>query len=563
MGKKRRPFINKSKSVTFKLVSRPPDDPLFADESAPNYVLVEKKTNQTAPLETENNKRKHWELLSPSERKAEQAKYGVYFDDEYNYLQHLLDAKDLDDAPKLNWEVHNLEPKFENLDNSEFPEMKHPEEQPLKLMLPSSVFETSFKEKDSLAKRAALPVGPQLHWDPDLAEGLDDDFDCQNPDNQLDDDFVIQAMGKDNCQVTDFSENESYLLENINEVGFTDMGNVSEDDNLSLCGAASGSDFDDNLDEEARDHFPPNDETLMKQLLNVKKIKQQFKMDYDQFSNKSASTHFTEYSLSSSVVPRSEQLKTLDEKFEQMFIREYGDEDAIGALDNNDELEDGNIDPNNSELMASLVEEYQEAKRANFGLQYVGNSDSIDFVRKNFVSNVDNKCDIENTYSSDSSETDYEEIQVEDTARKGDKERFDCESILSTYSNTNYHPKVLHDTDRYGNILKSRKMSSHIRFNSRNGMPIGVEGPVSLTTNNLARLDQSSIRTDVSRLTELSIRPRHETLEEKRVRKKELKEYRSARRIEKKANRIAFGEEKVKLHKAEMNAVRQKKIDVI
>lgn len=38
-------------------------------------------------------------------------------------------------------------------------------------------------------------VGPQLDWDPDIVAGLDVDFDYDNPDNVLEDDFVAIAEG--------------------------------------------------------------------------------------------------------------------------------------------------------------------------------------------------------------------------------------------------------------------------------------------------------------------------------------------------------------------------------
>lgn len=52
--------------------------------------------------------------------------------------------------------------------------------------------------------------------------------------------------------------------------------------------------------------------------------------------------------------------------------------------------------------------------------------------------------------------------------------------------------------------------------------------------------DQSVLST----LSVLSIRPKDESLEEKRQRKRLLKEYRNERRIERKANQDAFKEEK-------------------
>lgn len=35
--------------------------------------------------------------------------------------------------------------------------------------------------------------GPRPDWDPDIVEALDEDFDFDNPDNQLDDDFIQMA----------------------------------------------------------------------------------------------------------------------------------------------------------------------------------------------------------------------------------------------------------------------------------------------------------------------------------------------------------------------------------
>jgi len=36
-------------------------------------------------------------------------------------------------------------------------------------------------------------TGPQPSWDPDVVAALDEDFDYDNPDNLLEDDFVLKA----------------------------------------------------------------------------------------------------------------------------------------------------------------------------------------------------------------------------------------------------------------------------------------------------------------------------------------------------------------------------------
>jgi len=38
-----------------------------------------------------------------------------------------------------------------------------------------------------------LVPGPRPDWDPDIVEALDDDFDFDDPDNQLEDDFIQMA----------------------------------------------------------------------------------------------------------------------------------------------------------------------------------------------------------------------------------------------------------------------------------------------------------------------------------------------------------------------------------
>ena len=36
-------------------------------------------------------------------------------------------------------------------------------------------------------------TGPQLDWDPDIVAAMDEDFDFDDPDNELDDDFMVIA----------------------------------------------------------------------------------------------------------------------------------------------------------------------------------------------------------------------------------------------------------------------------------------------------------------------------------------------------------------------------------
>lgn len=539
MGRKKvKKFIDKNNSITFQLVGRSQNDPLFVDETAPQYVLVEKKSRQEVSIDSNENESKESDPQKlekdRQKRREEQIKYGIYFDDDYNYLQHLTDVTEIALPNGIDCET-----------------IKKNQKKP-SLMLPSSVFESSVVEKDDLNKKAALPVGPQLDWDPDVIEAMEDDFDFEDPNNQIDDDFVMQAMqSNSNNQIIDI--NDTIDDNQIREHSSIDEAE-DEEDNLSVCGF-NGSDDDD---DEGADQF-----NVDAKMLTNKNIKRFFGLTDDnddgQTVKTSASTHFTEYSMSSSVLPRNDKLQTLDEQFEQMFIREYADQMEIGALDT--EEISGNIDPNHSDLMTKLVEEYEEFKGTK--LEYERNEQAIDYVRSKYLKtkNSDNQHMVneDDELIDDSSDSEKEEIVIVDTGRKGDKDRFDCESILSVYSNTNYHPKVLNESiDRYGNPMIK---TNHIRINHRTGMPI-TGNDSNLRTNILANLDHKSTKSNITRLSELSIRPKNETAEERKQRKKELKELRAERRAEKKANRLAFIEEKIRLHKADMNKSVQKKITV-
>lgn len=161
--RKKKPFIEKKKAVSFHLVHRSQRDPLAADETAPQRVL----------LPTQK--------ISNEERQAEQRKYGVFFDDDYDYLQHLKEPSGPSELiPSSTFSAHNRrEEKEETLSTG--------------IKLPSSVFASEFEEDVGLLNKAAPVSGPRLDFDPDIVAALDDDFDFDDPDNLLEDDFILQA----------------------------------------------------------------------------------------------------------------------------------------------------------------------------------------------------------------------------------------------------------------------------------------------------------------------------------------------------------------------------------
>lgn len=107
---------------------RSQQDPLVADENAPQRVLL--------PVETKDAKKSREEQLE------EQHKYGIFYDDDFNYLQHLKDVKD----NKMEWPEHAEK------------EIANRQEQ-AKIKLPSSVFASEVEEEVGMLNKAAPVSG--------------------------------------------------------------------------------------------------------------------------------------------------------------------------------------------------------------------------------------------------------------------------------------------------------------------------------------------------------------------------------------------------------------------
>lgn len=477
MGKKK--FIDKKKAVTFRLVNRSQQDPLYVDETAPQHVLVpvpgrgDPRSLASAPRPSTSAGQ-----IDPEKRKKEQAKFGVYFDDDYDYLQHLREPG----RNEVYWEP--MEPT------------KTAGAEKVSIKLPSSVFASEVEEKEGLMKKKAQQrPGPRPDWDPDVVAALDEDFNFDDPNNELEDNFMELAMGGEGAEDDDDFFDEEDEDEDYSDVDSNDA-------------AMSGDEGD-----EERDGLGP--------------------LAFDREETKS---RFTEYSMTSSVIRRNEQLTLLDDRFEK-FYEQY-DDPELGALDCEDI--EGHVEINDSVLL-QYAEEYRKERDEKYDVDYNKQWDKERILKLQEVS---------------SDEEEMVELEVEDETQK----KWDCESILSTYSNCYNHPKLIEEP-------KKRKSAAKISINPKTGLPMNTLGADSgkLTMKSLAKLEQEGSAPKpggpkslcegsvISTLSVLSIRPKDETPEEKRERKKLLKEYRLERRIERKANTEAFKEEKKQQEKIQLN----------
>lgn len=261
-----------------------------------------------------------------------------------------------------------------------------------------------------------------------------------------------------------------------------------------------------------------------------------FSKNFPNFDDEETKSRFTEYSMSSSVIRRNEQLSLLDDRFEKFY--ENYDEPEVGALDC-EEIE-GHVDINDEVLLRI----------------------SNDFTTNEMPQKYDKAWDVCRLVKLQHDEDKEEEIvalEVSDDEGTEKKKKWDCESILSTYSNIYNHPKVID--------VPSKKLSK-IQVNPKTGLPKNVfddDQKGKLTIKSLAKLANNDeqltagpkslcAESVISTLSVLSIRPKDETPEEKRERKKLLKEYRNERRIEKKSNKLAFNEERLRQNMIQANS---------
>ncbi|CAD5123305.1 DgyrCDS11662 [Dimorphilus gyrociliatus] len=415
---KKKKFIDKKKAVTFHLVHRSQKDPLQADDEAPKRVL----------LPTEKEKL--------NARKEEQLKYGINFEDEYDYMQHLKESR----------EIHNVE--MDGIDH--WIAESNENESTLNIKLPSKLFGSNMETDVGMLNKAAPVSGPRLDLDPDLVAAMDDDFNFDDPDNQLEDDFISKA----NCE----------------EGAEEDEGEYDECDMSSDFG--EGDDF---FDEKSF-----GGETF-----------------------RTSKSRFTEYSVSSSVMRRNEGLSNLDDRFEELF--DQYDDDEIGALDQ-EEIQ-GNLGEDNLVLKAAL-EEYGEAMEAK-------------------ERTLKDEVRIPKTLNYQDSDEEFIAVEVEEED-KGEK--WDCETILTTYSTIYNNPKVIDD--------KPKK----IQLTKRLAVPNDALPSQNRATNRQKDKDIYKPNFDKA----CTVRNKEESAEERKARKKAIKDERRERRKEKKDTKLTFKSEKLK-----------------
>jgi len=242
--------------------------------------------------------------------------------------------------------------------------------------------------------------------------------------------------------------------------------------------------------------------------------------DLSDFSDSEEETksRFTNYSMTSSVIRRTQGLKVLDDHFERI-MEEYDDEE-IGSIDHNDPTGTFSMD---NPIISHIVEEFIEQHSAIPLSEVTKDDDNLELD----VSQSDDECDAGNDDKL------FEEFE------KKKNEKWDCESIISTYSNLYNHPKILDEP---------------VRLHKRTNIPLGV---FNNNKNTQEKEEEENIDIDTTPVILNNIRKKGETSEEKKNRKNEVKELRRNRRKEKNENKQFFKDEHKKQQQIACNKANQ------
>ena len=351
--RKKKPFIGKDEEIArFELIHRSQKDPLAADSDAPQRLL------QPLPSREEVKK-----------RKEEERNFGVFFDDEYDYMQHLKSR----DVHEHDWdEVDKI--------LSERPEKSGAASAKTNINLPSSVFASNEAEEDiGLLNKAAPHSGPLLDWDPDIVETLDDAFAHEVV-------YTLKDEGKED------DENELDMI----------LASAKAENQEEFTDEEADDEYEDWDSDEAQDDVPS------------------LEGGFSNFSAEETKSKFTSYSMSSSVMRRNDQLSLLDDKFEK-FFDDY-DEENVGGL----ALEDlEGHKPESSDVMGQILKEYEQ--------EVATRRQKLD----------DDKVILNNLGESDDGAEDKEADLELQSVEEEQRDKFDCESIITTYSTLYNHPKLI------------------------------------------------------------------------------------------------------------------------
>ncbi|KAK9762883.1 Protein ltv1 [Basidiobolus ranarum] len=478
-------FIDRKNARHFEVVHRSQRDPLAGDGETSTRVLREVVDLNVAKKENREERRLVTQEITETEEERERrvgqaALYGVYFDDtKYDYTQHLRTIGENPDAvfvaaPNKQEKVKHSGIQFLDDDVQSISSRR---ERKVTFDLPQDVLPSEYELSTGLMNQSALPdglQGLQPDMDPELRAVLEalDDEDCVE-DGSIDEDF-IKALDEEGDYVEEYD----------------DYYSDEEEDSTGWA--------------------------------NVRRYK---KESYDS-DEEDTRTIGTSFSMSSSVMFRNDKLTLLDEQFDKI-EKEY-EVDSSEDSDSHNDSDSENHKPEREDLediLDEFLDKYELVGKKMVPKLEGDSEERLETMRKAFLDvSLEEKIRHSSTVSKPE-----KDIMPLPSREEREREMWDCESILSTYSNLENHPNFIRE-----------KPNNKIRFDKK-GFPI-VEEPEHLREKKQLEEEQEE-EEEEEKINKGVPRSKKETPEEKKARKAAIKEERKSRRSEKKISKSVHKEQ--------------------
>ncbi|KAI9462279.1 LTV-domain-containing protein [Lactarius psammicola] len=499
--------------------------PLINDPDASQHVLK--------PVVRENAKKILEGQLTPSDLTLDSERpnigeatlYGIYFDDtEYDYMQHLRSVDKQDEG----FESILVEaPKRRTVSKTTTGNL------PVSLRdLPAEVFPSASELPRDFESQAAVQSsisGLQPNMDPHLRQTLEALEDDAYVDDDLGDDFFGELI----------NDGERDANEPLNYEFVEDVSLASGSGGTNTTHESNG---EDETGWEARFAAFQKEQQGRKavdpSLFDGGSETGDTVGQMPEFSahgrrrrgrETSDASGFTMSSLS---ISRSEGLRDLDDWFDKIEKEYMEDEDS------EDEPPDSDGSDSTPELITSredfetLMDDFLRNYEVSGGkmrpsLQGSG-PEKLQSLR--LAMGHDERVMVDSTDQQERDDGDINSVIEE----KGKRELWDVETVLTTYTNLENHPRLI-------KACEARK-GPRIRLDPKTGFPLVESNPTPTSERNVPHnlfrhLNRANTALDSSVTTR---RPRGESAEEKKERKHTVKAARQARRLEKKENREQF-----------------------
>jgi hypothetical protein len=175
----------------------------------------------------------------------------------------------------------------------------------------------------------------------------------------------------------------------------------------------------------------------------------------------------------------------------------------------------------------------EETKRA-----VLKNEVSNEEIVKINLKRLENNPLLEISVEDEDSKEEYEYIEVND---EEEQKKWDCETILSTYSNLENHPKVISEPITLKALMNRQKKKKQIELSRKSGIPLNILPKKDKRENEEESVEEKEEEGEEIEMDMLTNkRPKNETKEEKALRKKMIKKIKQEKRQQKKDLKRAF-----------------------